>query len=173
MLLACSLGGCGNGNSIEKVRIGNATNLTGYEAAVVCDTCAARSDCGVRSKTSVWATDHFRQTGHASFSREACRSAMADNWQLGVRGPQMRDLPNLADRQRAADGIVVKGMPMAEVQRALGSAGKPEQSDGPRKVTRFRQSISDGAKTLARDVWVEFDPDTSAAAEVRYGAWKD
>jgi hypothetical protein len=54
----------------------------------------------------------------------------------------------------------------------VGDVGVLDQEKGNLRTFRFRQTISDGATTLVRDVWADFDAIGYLTA-TRYGPWTD
>ena len=169
-LLGALAGGCANRNSISDVRIVNAPLMTGTDRYTTCDKCGARSECGSASNSTLWATDHYKKTGHEAFTRHGCRAAT--DLGLGVRGPQGHDV-SLDELRRDADHRLTQGMLYNQACFVMGQSGVVEQETDKVKTVRFRQSVTDGARTSWRDLWAEFDPATSTLVRVQYGVWKD
>jgi hypothetical protein len=167
------LAGCGNRNSVADVQIHNAPGLAGYERRAVCDVCHAHSDCGTSSDTSLWATEHYRKTGHKSFTREACHTALGEDWTKGIRsGIQPHDVASLQEQRAAADTRLPVGTTLNQARLTMGEVGVLDQEKGDTRTFRFRQSISDGTTTLVRDVWADFDSIGTLKA-ARYGPWTE
>jgi hypothetical protein len=166
-----ALAGC-NRYSIENVQIRNAPGLKGSDRMVVCDTCQQHSGCGTAADSTVWATDHYQSTKHHTFTREACHG-FGENLSLGVRGNQPRAQPTLQEQRVAADGVLTKGMGLNDARMAMRQAGVEEKEADGFKTVRFQQTISDGQKTLTRDVWGDFSSDLFRLLAVRYGPWQE
>jgi hypothetical protein len=165
------LAGCGNRNAISDVRIVNAPVMTGSDRLTTCDTCGARSECGSASNSTRWASEHYRQTGHAAFTRRSCRGDLDPS--MGVRSSPPRELPSQDEQRREADRKLTRGMLYSQACFVLGQSGVVEQGTEKVKTVRFRQSISDGTRVYWRDLWADFDTGTSRLVDVKYGVWKE
>jgi hypothetical protein len=164
-------GGCGNRNSVNDVQIRNAPGLTGYERRAVCNVCQAHSECGTSTDASLWATEHYQKTGHKSFTREACHTPLGSDWTMGTKGAgQQPQRPSLQEQRAAADTRLPVGITLNEARLSMGDVGVLDQEKGDTRTFRFRQTISDGATTLARDVWADFDTIGTLTA-ARYAPW--
>ena len=171
--MACLLGGCGNRYSTQDVRIKNAPDVRGYEVRVACDACGAKSDCGRRDDTARWATDHYFATKHVAFTRANCQTELGRNWGMGVRGGEPR--ASVEERKAVADGQVVRGMTIAAAQASVGQSGVEEanaDATGRTAAVRFRQTITDGGRTLARNVRAVYERESRQIIEVTRGPWE-
>ena len=169
-IVVALVGGCANRNAITDVRIVNAPVMTGSDRYTTCDTCGARSACGSATDSTLWATDHYKKTGHETFTRHGCRTTL--DLGMGVRTPQGRDV-SLDELRRDADNRLTQGMLYSQACFVLGQSGVVEQETDKVKSVRFRQSVSDGVRTSWRDLWADFDPASSTLTRVQYGAWKE
>ena len=168
---ASLLGACGNRNSVNDVQIRNAPGLTGYERRAVCNVCQAHSECGTSTDASLWATEHYRKTGHKSFTREGCHTALGSDWSMGTKGAgQQPQRSSLQEQRAAADTRLPVGMTLNEARLSMGDLGVLDQQKGDSRTFRFRQTISDGTTTLMRDVWADFDA-IGYLTTARYGPW--
>jgi hypothetical protein len=164
-------GGCRDRNSVSDVQIHNAPGPSGYERRAVCDVCKAHSDCGNSADASLWATEHYRKTGHKSFTREACHTALGNDWSMGSKSAgQQHERPSLQDQRALADTRLPVGTTLNEARLSMGDVGVLDQETGNVRTFRFRQTISDGTTTLVRDVWADFDTIGYLTA-TRYGPW--
>src|SRR4051794_35488645 len=119
-ILGALVAGCANQNSISNVRIANAPGIAGSDRYTTCDTCGARGECGSAANSTLWATEHYRKTGHEAFTRRGCRAAL--DLSMGVRTPQGRDV-SMDDLRRDADNRLTQGMLYSQACFVMGQSG--------------------------------------------------
>jgi hypothetical protein len=141
----------------------------------VCDTCRAQSKCGSRSDSTVWANEHAKETGHKTFTRQACSMGLTPV----LRGPQEHRPPTSSspapkkDEWSNPDTVLQKGMTVEQARSAIDDVGTTESETtldtGVRRTVRFRQAGKGANAGSTRSAWGTFD--NGKLTDVKYGAW--
>jgi hypothetical protein len=170
------MGFCGcNRYAMQDIKIVNASDKLGYDVYAVCDTCQEHGKCGSRNESTVWANEHAKETGHKTFTRQACSMGLTPV----LRGPQEHRPPTSSnpapkrDEWSNPDTVLQKGMTVEQARSAIDDVGTTESETtvdtGVRRTVRFRQ-VGKGANAgSTRSAWGTFD--NGKLTDVKYGAW--
>jgi hypothetical protein len=169
--------GC-NRYAMKDIKIVNASDKLGYDVVTVCDTCHQQSKCGSRSDSTIWANEHANQTGHLTFTRQACSNGLTPV----IRGPQEHTSAAPPPDTRSAgapdwanpDTAVTRGMTLEQARTALGDVGftesETEQDGSLNRTVRFRQTGRGANAGSSRNVRAQFD--NGKLTDVKYGPWE-